>query len=163
MKKKLFRVGRSRTGLGLFAVAPIRKGRLIVEYRGRRIPTRNAAELDRLKANRYLFEIDKNWTIDGSSRRDLARYANHACRPNTEAEWVRGRMMYRARRKIREGEEITIDYGKEYFDLYLKTIGCRCETCLTRPARMRRKRLQRAPRRRTMAASKTKRTKGKRR
>ena len=34
-----FRVGRAKTGLGLFATEGIRKGQTIVEYRGRRITT----------------------------------------------------------------------------------------------------------------------------
>ena len=43
----------------------IGKGETVVEYRGRRIPTRLAQELDRRRANKYLFEIDRRWTIDG--------------------------------------------------------------------------------------------------
>jgi SET domain-containing protein len=125
----LFRVGRSRTGLGLFAVTAIKRGTKIVEYKGRRIRTRTAQEKERLKANKYLFEINSHWTIDGSARRNLARYVNHACKPNAEAELVRSRMIYRARRTIAEGEEITIDYGKDYFDLYLKDSGCLCLHC----------------------------------
>ncbi len=31
--RRAYRIGRSRTGLGLFATAPIAKGALIVEYR----------------------------------------------------------------------------------------------------------------------------------
>ena len=37
-----YRIGRSATGLGLFAIAPIRRGAFIVEYSGERIPTREA-------------------------------------------------------------------------------------------------------------------------
>jgi hypothetical protein len=38
-------------------------------------------------------------------------------------------MMYRARRSIRKDEEITVDYGKDYFNLYLKAAGCQCPRC----------------------------------
>ena len=95
MTQKMFRIGRSRTGLGLFATQEIGKGARIVEYSGRRIPTRTAKQMEWLKPNRYLFEIDRRWTIDGSSRRNLARYVNHACRPNAEAVLSRGRIVYR--------------------------------------------------------------------
>ena len=130
--KRSFRVGRSRTGLGLFASEPIAKGALIVEYRGRRIPTPRAQEIERQRGSKYMFEIDARWTIDGSSRRNLARYVNHSCEPNAEAELVRGRMMYRALQTIPASEEITIDYGEEYYDLYLAKPGCRCATCIPR-------------------------------
>ena len=128
---KPFRVGRSQTGLGLFATRKIGKGERIVEYRGRRIPTRLAQELDRRRANKYLFEIDRRWTIDGKARSNVARYVNHACKPNAEAELVRGRMLFVARKRIRSGEEITIDYGEEHMRLYFRD-GCRCAACRAR-------------------------------
>ena len=128
MTDPLYRVGRSRTGLGLFATAPIRKGALIVEYSGPRIPTREAHALERKGSNRYIFEINSRWSIDGSGRDNMGRYANHACVPNAAAELVRGRMMLRAIRQISPGDEITYDYGKEYVTLFFKG-GCRCATC----------------------------------
>jgi SET domain-containing protein len=135
---KPFRVGRSRTGLGLFATRDLPRGTEIVEYKGRRIHTPRAKELEWVRANRYLFEINSHWTIDGSSRRNLARYVNHACRPNAEAVLTGGRMVYRATKRIPEGNEITVDYGKEYFDLYLKPIGCLCLTCVEKRREARR-------------------------
>jgi SET domain-containing protein len=130
-RKLPYRVGRSATGLGLFATGPIAKNTEIIEYRGRRIPTSMAQELDRRRANKYLFEIDRRWTIDGSTRRNLARYVNHACEPNAEAVLRRGRMMFYALEPIPAGAEITIDYGEEHVALYFKN-GCRCPAC--RPA-----------------------------
>jgi hypothetical protein len=136
--KKPFRVGRSRTGLGLFATRDIARDTDIVEYKGRRLETPKARELEWLRPNRYLFEINSRWTIDGSSRRNLARYVNHACKPNAEAVLTRSRMVYRATRRIAEGDEITVDYGKEYFDLYLKPIGCLCLSCIEKRREKRR-------------------------
>ena len=128
---KPFRVGRSATGLGLFAAAPIRKHAEIVEYSGPRIPTKDAQALDRRRANKYLFEIDRRWTIDGSPRSNVARYVNHACDPNAEAVLSRGRMMFRAVKDIAPGAEITIDYGEEHVALYFRN-GCRCASCVAR-------------------------------
>ena len=132
MKPKKFRVGRSNTGLGLFATETIPKRTLIVEYTGRRIPTVKAQEIESRRANKYMFEIDTRWTIDGSSRRNIARYANHACEPNAEADRVRGRMMYRALETIPAGDQITIDYGEEYVELFLAKTGCKCAACEVR-------------------------------
>jgi SET domain-containing protein len=127
-QRKPYRVGRSKTGLGLFATETIEKQAEIVEYSGPRIPTRLAQEIDRRRGNKYLFEINARWTIDGSTRSNVARYVNHACRPNAEAVLRRGRMIYRAVKRIPAGAEITIDYGEEYVALYFKR-GCHCAGC----------------------------------
>ena len=131
-RKSLFRIGRSQTGLGLFATAPIEKRTIIVEYSGPRIPTKEARTYERRYASKYMFEIDSRWTIDGSTHRNMARYANHSCRPNAESELVRGKIVLRAIKVIRPGEEITYNYGREYFDLFLKAKGCKCAQCRTR-------------------------------
>jgi len=123
------RVGRSRTGLGLFATTPIKRGMVIAEYTGRRIPTKEAREKERNGRARYMFELNSRWTIDGSPRSNIARYANHACKPNAEAIEDRGRVFLRARRRIEPGEEITYDYGRAYFELFFADGGCRCAAC----------------------------------
>src|SRR3989344_9206094 len=103
--------GRPGTGLGLFAVEPIEKGDFILEYIGNRIPTDLADESD----SRYLFEIDSKWTIDGETHGNTARYINHDCHPNTDAEIEDGKIMIYATEDIAAGKELTIDYDSEYF------------------------------------------------
>lgn len=127
--RKPYRVGRSRTGLGLFATKEIKKGTRIVEYVGPLLDCR-IKEQDAIE-NKYLFELNGRWTIDGSTRRNIARYANHACRPNAESDvQPRNRKVYIcAIRNIQPGDEITYDYGKDYFNSYLKPIGCKCAHC----------------------------------
>jgi uncharacterized protein len=119
------RVGRSRAGLGLFATRDYKKGERIIEYVGRQISTREAYT----SRSRYLFEVNRRKTIDGMARSNLARYINHSCRPNCEPEIERGRIFIDAIKNIRAGEELTYDYGKEYFDDYIKPQGCRCTRC----------------------------------
>jgi SET domain-containing protein len=131
MRLRKLRVGRSRTGLGLFATAPIAKGDLIVAYRGRRI-SHAEAERREARGNRYVFEINSRWSIDGSNRRNLARYVNHACRPNAESDLLAGTIILRAIKTIPPGDEITYDYGRDYFELFLRKTGCKCTTCLPR-------------------------------
>jgi uncharacterized protein len=126
--RKPYRVGRCATGLGLFATAEIAKGAFIVEYKGRRISTAQAAWLE-ARGARYLYEIDRRWTVDGSSRRNTARYANHSCRPNAESDVVGGKVILRAIKTIKPGDEITYDYGEEYFELFLEPVGCKCAKC----------------------------------
>lgn len=128
MPKSRFRIGRSKTGFGLFATKPFRKREYIVAYRGRRIPNDVADALE-ARGSRYMFEINSRWTIDGTSRANKARYVNHSCRPNAEAVG-RGRgIVYIARKRIKPDEEITVDYGRNYFDAYIGKSKCRCEKC----------------------------------
>jgi uncharacterized protein len=142
--KRRFHVGRSKTGLGLFASKAFRKREYIVTYRGRRITNDEADRLEAL-GSRYMFEVNSRWTIDGSLRWNKARYVNHSCRPNAEAVG-RGRgIAYVARKRIKPDEEITVDYGKNYFDAYIKKSGCRCEKCHER--RHERRSAQKASRR----------------
>lgn len=109
-------------GIGLFARVPIARGDFIMEYIGKKIPTPIADTL----STRYLFEIDKTWTIDGAARSNAARYINHSCDPNCEAEIRDAHIMIYAIKDIRKGEELSFDYGKEYFDEFIKDAGCRC-------------------------------------
>ena len=128
-QNKPYRIGRSKTGLGLFATKPIKKGAKIIRYFGPILDSRKEDE-DAIE-NKYLFELNNRWTIDGSVRENVARYINHACRPNAESD-VRPRkrkVFIRAIKNIEPGEEINYDYGTDYFKAYLKPIGCKCESC----------------------------------
>jgi len=125
---KPYRIGRSRTGLGLFATKPIKKGAKIVRYFGPLLDSRNKKhDIE----NKYLFELNGRWTIDGSVRRNIARYINHACRPNAESDVSarKRKVVIRAIKNISPGEEINYDYGTDYFKAYLKPIGCKCDSC----------------------------------
>jgi hypothetical protein len=127
--KKPYRIGRSRTGLGLFATKPIKKGAKIVRYFGPLLDSKK--KKDDAIENKYLFELNGRWTIDGSVRENIARYINHACKPNAESD-VRPRkrkVVIRAIKNIAPGDEINYDYGTDYFKAYLKPIGCKCAAC----------------------------------
>jgi SET domain-containing protein len=114
----------SRPGLGegLFAAEDIEKGDFIIEYTGEKIRTKVA---DTLKT-RYLFELDEKWTIDGQMLSNTARYINHSCEPNCEADTHDGHILISATRDIAAGEELGMDYGEEYFDEFIKPTGCKC-------------------------------------
>ena len=129
MPTRLVRVGRSATGLGLFAVRPIEKEAYIATYRGKRIPTAEAHRREQRSGAKYMFEVNRRWTIDGSSRRNLGRYIDDSCKPNADAVLRDGQMVFVALCAIAPGEEITLDYGDEYFELFIKPLGCRCTAC----------------------------------
>lgn len=119
-------VKRGINGLGLFTNVPMKKGDCIIEYVGEIIDDKEANN----RGGRYLFQTSKNRHIDGTTRTNTARYANHSCRPNAEVDIIRGRVFIYAKRKIVEGEEILYDYGKEYWDEHIKPKSCRCEKCV---------------------------------
>ncbi len=127
-RKKPYRVGRSRTGLGLYATEAIKKRTFIAEYKG---PWLTNEQADRLEArgSRYLYEINSRWTIDGSSRKNIARYANHSCRPNAESHRMNGKVILRAIKTINPGDEITYNYGRDYFLNVITPRGCKCVKC----------------------------------
>jgi uncharacterized protein len=126
---KPYRVGRSKTGLGLFATKPIKKGTKIIRYFGPLLDSKK--KKDDAIENKYLFELTNRWTIDGSVRENIARYINHACKPNAESDVKprKRKVFIRAIKKIEPGEEINYDYGTDYFKAYLKPIGCKCAAC----------------------------------
>ena len=98
---------------GLFAIADIPEGAILIRYRGRMV---SSAELTALIA---AAEADPSTeyvdTITVSEDRHLVmppntqvHYANHSCDPNL---WHVGPYAVAARRDIRPGEELTIDYA----------------------------------------------------
>ena len=112
----------SGRGRGLFARKPIPAGDHLLEYTGIKIPT---AEADH-SSSRYLFDLENGWTLDGSPHSNTARYINHSCEPNCECRLEDGRIMIYALRDIKRGEELTFDYGSEYFGEYFGREGCKC-------------------------------------
>jgi hypothetical protein len=126
---KPYRVGRSPTGLGLFATKPIKKGSKIIRYFGPLLDSKK--KKDDAIENKYLFELNDRWTIDGSVRKNIARYINHACKPNAESDVKprKRKVVIRAIKNISPGEEINYDFGTDYFKAYLKPIGCKCAAC----------------------------------
>ncbi len=90
LPKTAYKVKRSKSGLGLFATEPIKKGTWIIEYTGERRPN---AEVEN-DATKYLFEVNNKITIDGKDHKNTARYINHACYPNCEVEIMSARISF---------------------------------------------------------------------
>ena len=159
MPRRPFRLGRSLTGLGLFATRPIRKRSRIAEYKGRLLTTKQAEKLEQ-RGNRHLYEINSRWTIDGSPRSNIARYFNHSCNPNAESYDVKHRVFIRALRNIKPGEEIVYDYGIDYLKNVIGRSNCKCSRCRRRRAKRARERRARIKRRAARLARRRKRAAG---
>jgi SET domain-containing protein len=134
MPRRPFRIGRSLTGFGLFATRPIKKYARIVEYKGPILDVEDAERAER-RGNRYLYEVSKHRTIDGTARSNIARYGNHSCNPNAESVVWRGRVFIKALRNIKPGEEIVYDYGTDYLKNVIGRSNCKCSRCRRRRAK----------------------------
>lgn len=133
-KNKDFKIMKAKkgAGFGLKTNKPFKKGDFVIEYIGIKRLNKDIE----YHTGKYLFEVDDKYTIDGSPRWNLARYINHSCRPNCEVEIDKdGKILIEAIKNINVGDEITYDYGKEYFNEFIKPIRCKCEKCINKVAK----------------------------
>lgn len=129
MKFPKVAVKRSFAGLGLFAAEDITKGQQIIEYTGERLATAVADK----RGGKYLFVLTDDIVIDGKEHKNISRYINHACKPNAEAvNHGNKKIIIEAIRTIKKGEEITYDYGEEYWLEHCQP--CRCASCVAKRA-----------------------------
>lgn len=122
-----FSVKRGTHGLGLFANTSFIKGALITQYTGEKITVDEANR----RGGQYLFELNDHFTIDGKERANKSRYINHSCAPNCypEIDETEEHIFIYAKRAIKAGEELTYDYGKEFWNVHIKPKNCRCAKC----------------------------------
>src|SRR5262245_21452221 len=110
-------------GMGAFARRFLKRSTQLIEYVGEVIP--RAESLKRCDAeNPYIFTLDSDRDLDGSVEWNLARFINHSCMPNCDAEQYDLRIWIIARRDIQQGEEVTINYGYDLSDY--KQYACHC-------------------------------------
>lgn len=121
-------------GRGVFAVAALAPGEMIIEYKGEIIPWDEALRRHPHDPadphHTFYFHIDDGRVIDANINGNSARWINHACRPNCEAEEFPGRVFIKALRAIKPGEELFYDYGlvidERYTAKLKKQFECRC-------------------------------------
>ncbi|MGE0594515.1 MAG: SET domain-containing protein [Vicinamibacterales bacterium] len=118
-------------GWGVFAREPINKNKRIVTYDGELIDhkesyTRETRYLDRGEI--WCFTVNRRWVRDAHVGGNVARFINHACKPNCYSEVVGKTIWIRAARNIEAGEELTYDYHTDGDHI----IQCRCRPGCTR-------------------------------
>jgi SET domain-containing protein len=113
---------------GCYTLDPIRKGRIVLEYGGVRIPKAIADERYANRVVTYLFGFaGTNDVIDGFG---TAMFINHSCDPNCETHEREGRVYITAVRDIAPGEELVYEYNlydsdDEEADCYCGATQCR--------------------------------------
>jgi len=116
-------------GTGVFARQVIRRGARIVEYTGERIT--KAESLRRCQDdNPFIFTLDDEHDLDGNVETNPARFINHSCSPNCDAEIDGGRIWVVATRDISPDEEITFNYGYDLNDYREYPCRCGCPECV---------------------------------
>jgi SET domain-containing protein len=128
-------------GNGVFAAAPLRKGTRLIQYKGL---LRGHEEVDRVYADEietghtFLFTLNEDYVIDANVDGNDARWINHSCDPNCEAvideddggDPRKDRVFIEAMRRIKEGEELTYNYGIKLAEAHTarmkKLWACHC-------------------------------------
>ena len=140
MPKKIVTRKSAIHGNGMFAVAPIKKGERLIEYKGRRrshedVDADDSGDVE--SGHTFLFTLNDDWVIDANFEGNDARWINHSCDPNCEAvldededDSKQSQVFIEAIRSIKPGEELTYDYGITLAERHtprLKKIwACRC-------------------------------------
>ena len=115
-------------GHGLFAGQDIKKGSRIIQYTGEKI-SRQESNRRITAGNPYIFTFNDRWDIDGKDLSNTARYSNHSCDPNCEAEITKRAIWIVALREIQQGEELKYNYYYHFKNYGDFPCTCRSEKC----------------------------------
>ncbi|OXC77461.1 SET domain-containing protein [Caballeronia sordidicola] len=96
-------------GRGVFAVSQIPSGDYLLEYKGELLSARGAnrrfARSQVEEGYGFFFGLEGGRIIDGAVGGNSARWMNHSCAPNCEAEQDGARVYTRAIANIEPGDE----------------------------------------------------------
>lgn len=110
-------------GKGIFLNCDVTKDELLMIIQGETISGKECERREEEEDNVYIF-WNGRYYID-TAMTDKIKYINHSCTPNCDVlDRDKNSLNLVAKRDIRNGEELTIDYG--YDEIYEV---CRCEVC----------------------------------
>lgn len=121
-------------GKGVFALQDIPAGTTLIEYKGEVISWPEALRRHphdpKDPHHTFYFHVDDKHVIDAKVGGNAARWINHSCDPNCEADEQDGRIFIKALRDLMPGEELFYDYGlvidERYTAKLKKEYECRC-------------------------------------
>ena len=115
-------------GFGGFAKTHIAPGKRVIEYVGVRIS--KSESLARCEQeNENIFALNGREDLDGNVDWNPARFINHSCSPNCEAQLQNERIWIVSARDIKPGEEITFNYGFDLEDYRDHPCHCGSPAC----------------------------------
>jgi len=100
----------------VFAREKIPARKMVIEYTGEKVRMKEALRrLTRVWSPGgskcvLIFELNERWCVDAGRGGSGAELINHCCDPNLVTRIIRGRIFFFSRRRIRAGEELTLDY-----------------------------------------------------
>jgi SET domain-containing protein len=116
-------------GTGGFARTDISSGARIIEYLGEKI-TKQESLARCEQNNEYIFSLSDTQDLDGNVDWNPARFLNHSCAPNCEAQLADGSIWLVAIREIRAGEELTFNYSYDLQDFREHPCNCGASGCV---------------------------------
>jgi SET domain-containing protein len=117
-------------GTGVFAGSAIPRRAKIGEVTGELISIRTARRRAKMRCRLCLVDVSDTLALD-CTKGNALRFLNHSCRSNAFLRIFRRRVEVYARRSIRKGEEITVDYGESPHRGGMQC-GCRQKACRDR-------------------------------
>ena len=115
-------------GRGLFAVKPIRKGEIVAIKGGHILHKSTLKRLEKMISHAEI-QLSDDFFLAPLEKKEVERvmmFLNHSCEPNVG---VYGQIMYVAMRRIKPGEELTLDYAMIDNDNYKMKCGCGNSNC----------------------------------
>ncbi len=112
-------------GWGVFATETIPKNKRIVPYTGEKINNKESLKRERKyiqKGHIWCFKLTNRTVIDAAVGGNIARFINHACKPNCYIEIKDGVIWVRAAKTIKKGAELNYNYNTDGEGL----IPCKC-------------------------------------
>ena len=135
MQKLWFKKKSPVHGSGLFAAQNIKKKSKIIEYIGEKVKKKEGdkradKQIKKGKKNNkngmvYVFELNKQYDIDGDVKSNYARHINHSCNPNCEVEIINNRIWILSTKNIKKNYELSYNYGYSYDTDYVDHV-CMC-------------------------------------
>ena len=106
-------------GLGVFAAAPIKNNTFLTDYVGKVVPSEELLRDHPDAEPEYAFRVDDALYIDAENSTHWSKRMNHnALAPNVDFEVTASppRVRFATIRDVKKGEELTFDYGTEFWD-----------------------------------------------
>ena len=139
----MWKVKKSKVhGYGVYSTQKIKKGQQIIQYIGEKVTKKEGDKRSekRIKTyinsktpgSVYIFELNSRYDVDGSFKYNKARYINHSCNPNCEVEIKKNKIWIVSIKNIKEGEELSYDYGYDFDEDDYTDHICKCgaENCI---------------------------------
>ena len=124
-KTALVRRRSAIAGWGVYARQPINKNTRIIDYAGEKISWAASEKRERRQLARgqvWCFVINRRWCRDAEVGGNIARFINHACKPNCYIQIIGDVIWICAARNIKTGEELSYDYCTDG----AAVIQCKC-------------------------------------